>query len=186
MNFPCGSPGGQMKAKRNSLFTIGHSTRTSEEFIRLLRLHGVERVVDIRTIPKSRFNPQFNREALRESLQRQGIGYRHMKSLGGLRHPRPDSPNRGWRNPGFRGYADYMQSPEFREALDALKAGAQEKTTAIMCAEAVPWRCHRTLVADALAAGKWRVFHITGRGAASRHKPTPFMRIAKGTPVYPV
>lgn len=132
------------------IFTVGHSTRSAEEFIALLKSHGVEQLVDVRTIPRSHHNPQFGEEELARSLREAGIAYVHMKALGGLRHPRRDSINTGWRNASFRGYADYMQTPEFEQALGELMDLAQSRQTAIMCAEAVPWRCHRSLIGDAL------------------------------------
>src|SRR5579871_719082 len=132
-----------------TVFTIGHSTHSLEKFIQMLAAHGIEQLVDVRTIPKSRHNPQFNCEALEHSLP---IVYRHMPGLGGLRHPRKDSINLGWKNASFRGYADYMQTTDFEENLDRLIESASEQRTAIMCAEAVPWRCHRSLIGDALLA----------------------------------
>src|SRR4029077_11995930 len=134
------------------IFTIGHSTRSLAALVEILRAHGVERLVDVRTIPRSRHNPQFNPETLSKALHNRHLSYRHMKTLGGLRHARPDSINTGWRNPSFRGFADYMQTPAFHEALASLLNLAEQKPTAIMCAEAVPWRCHRSLIADALTA----------------------------------
>lgn len=131
------------------VFTVGHSTRTRNDFIELLRAHDVRQLMDVRTIPRSRHNPQFNREVLSRALRRSGIGYRHMKGLGGLRHSRPDSINTAWRNKSFRGYADYMQTSDFRSALRKLIAIARKKRLALMCAEAVPWRCHRSLIGDA-------------------------------------
>ena len=135
-----------------AVFTIGHSTRPIEEFVHLLEAHGVEQLIDIRTVPRSRTNPQFNRDTLPNSLKDAGIEYLHMAELGGLRHARADSPNSAWRNASFRGYADYMQTPEFAAAIDRLIELGGRKQVAIMCAEAVPWRCHRSLVADALTA----------------------------------
>src|SRR6185369_14353784 len=132
------------------IFTVGHSTRSFEELLAILRAHGVKRLIDVRTIPRSRHNPQFNRETFSKALHNRGFSYRHMKALGGLRRARPDSTNTGWRNASFRGFADYMQTSSFKEALDALIELATQKRTAIMCAEAVPWRCHRSLIADAL------------------------------------
>ena len=123
------------------VFTIGHSTRSIETFIDMLKAHGVQRLVDVRTIPRSRHNPQFNRDALPETLLQAGIGYTHMEELGGLRHARKDSLNTGWHNASFRGFADYMQTPEFRTGINALIQAAQREQLAIMCAEAVPWRC---------------------------------------------
>ena len=169
-----------------TLYTIGHSTRTTRQLVDLLRAHGVEQVVDVRTIPKSRHNPQFNRPALSRALRVVKIGYRHLKALGGLRHARPDSVNLGWRNTSFRGYADYMQSEGFATGLARLEQLAARRSTAIMCAEAVPWRCHRSLIADALTVARWRVLHIQSRHTARPHKRTPFLRVRSGRLVYPV
>ena len=168
-----------------TLYTIGHSTRTTRELVDLLRAHGVEQVVDVRTIPKSRHNPQFNRVALTRSLPLAKIGYQHMKALGGLRHARPDSVNLGWRNASFRGYADYMQSEAFVARLARLEQLAARRPTAIMCAEAVPWRCHRSLIADALTVARWRVLHIQSRRTARLHKRTAFLRVRSGRLLYP-
>ena len=132
------------------IYTVGHSTRSLDDFVELLRHYGVARLVDVRTIPRSRHNPQFNGDTLGRSLRNRRIGYRHMKNLGGLRHARSDSPNTGWHNVSFRGFADYMQTPEFTAGIEKLVELAREKPTAIMCAEAVPWRCHRSLIGDAL------------------------------------
>jgi uncharacterized protein (DUF488 family) len=169
----------------NGVLTVGHSNRPLDDFIALLKAHGVERLVDIRTVPRSRHNPQFNRDALPESLEQAGIGYLHMGSLGGLRHPRPDSANSAWRNDSFRGYADYMQSPEFEKALDELIEVASRARVAIMCAEAVPWRCHRSLVADALTARGGHVEHIMSATKRNPHSVTPFARIENGRVTYP-
>jgi len=165
------------------IFTIGHSTRPKEEFIGLLQAHGVELLIDIRTVPRSRRNPQFNREALPEPLADAGIGYLHMPSLGGLRHARPDSPNAAWQNASFRGYADYMQTPEFTAAIEELIQLGSDKQTAIMCAEAVPWRCHRSLVGDALMARGIAVEDIMSATRRQAHKLTPFARV-EGTRVW--
>lgn len=167
------------------VFTIGHSTRTIEEFLALLKAHGIERLADVRTIPRSRRNPQFNAEALPESLAQAGITYVPMPELGGLRHPRKDSPNTAWRNESFRGYADYMLTPQFEAGIARLIEIAQSAPTAIMCAEAVPWRCHRSLIADALTARGIPVQHITGVGAAKQHSVTPFARIEGTRVTYP-
>jgi uncharacterized protein (DUF488 family) len=167
------------------ILTIGHSTHPIDQFIELLRQHGVERLVDIRTIPRSRRNPQFNREALAKSVEDQGIGYVHLKELGGLRHPRRDSINTGWRNAGFRGYADYMQTAEFEEALRRLLQLCEGKRCAAMCAEAVPWRCHRSLLADALVARGIPVEHILSGSRRNVHSLTPFARIENGRVTYP-
>ena len=133
-----------------TVLTIGHSTHALEEFIAMLQAHDVETVIDVRTIPKSRHNPQFVGDALDASLAAEGIAYLHQPALGGLRRARRDSVNGGWRNESFRGFADYMQTPEFQAGLDELVDRATRKQTAIMCAEAVPWRCHRQLISDAL------------------------------------
>jgi uncharacterized protein (DUF488 family) len=159
------------------VFTIGHSTRSIDEFIRLLTAHGVDRVVDIRTIPRSRHNPQFSRDLLSPSLRRAGMRYTHMPGLGGLRHPRPDSANSGWRNAGFRGYADYMQTAAFRRSLDRCIDLAQTAHIALMCAEAVPWRCHRSLVADALIVRGIPVSEITSGVRARPHSVTPWAEV---------
>jgi hypothetical protein len=172
-------------AGQRILYTIGHSTRSTREFVELLRAHRVEQVVDIRTVPRSRHNPQFNRPALSRSLHAVKIGYRHLKTLGGLRHARPDSLNLGWRNASFRGYADYMQTDGFAAGLARLEQIATRRPTAIMCAEAVPWRCHRSLVADALVVARWQVLHILGRQTPQPHEHTPFLRVRSGKPVYP-
>jgi uncharacterized protein (DUF488 family) len=173
---------------RNSadlVLTIGHSNRPIEEFLATLKAHGIERLIDIRTVPRSRHNPQFNRDALPGSLQQAGIAYLHMPSLGGLRHPRKDSINSGWRNDSFRGYADYMQTAEFENALDELIAIASRERTAIMCAESIPWRCHRSLVADALTARGERVEHIMSESKPSPHSMTPFARVENQRVTYP-
>ena len=132
------------------IYTVGHSTRSLDDFVEMLRHYGIARLVDVRTIPRSRHNPQFNGDALGRSLRNRGIGYRHMKRLGGLRHARSDSQNTGWHNVSFRGFADYMQTLDFAVAIGKLVELAKEKPTVIMCAEAVPWRCHRSLIGDAL------------------------------------
>jgi uncharacterized protein (DUF488 family) len=168
-----------------TLYTIGHSTRTARELIELLRAHGVEQVVDVRTIPRSRHNPQFARPALSRSLHAAKIGYRHLKVLGGLRHARPDSINLGWRNASFRGYADYMQTEDFAAGLARLEQLATRRPTAIMCAEALPWRCHRSLIADALTVARWRVLHVQSRKTVRPHRRTPFLRVRSGRLAYP-
>ena len=156
------------------VLTVGHSTRTLQEFVALLLAHGVDQLVDVRTIPRSRHNPQFNRDRLPRPLQKAGIRYRHMAGLGGLRHARRDSINTGWRNASFRGFADYMQTPEFQEALDQLIQLAQKRRTAIMCAEAVPWRCHRSLIGDALLVRGFRVEEIASATRSRAHTITPW------------
>ncbi|MGA3045411.1 MAG: DUF488 domain-containing protein [Terracidiphilus sp.] len=171
--------------KRPCIFTIGHSTRSIDEFVELLRAHGVKGIVDVRSIPKSRHNPQFNADVLEQSLQESQVGYKHMKELGGLRPARNDSPNMGWRNASFRGYADYMATAEFSEGLESLIKIASARETAIMCAEAVPWRCHRSLIGDALTKRGWMVRDIMSRTVATRHLLTPFLKVRKGVLVYP-
>jgi uncharacterized protein (DUF488 family) len=151
----------------------------------LLRRHRVELVVDVRTLPASRRMPHFAKSALERSLPEHGIAYRHMPELGGLRKPKPDSTNLGWRNVSFRGYADYMQTDAFREALAELVRLAATQRIAIMCAEAVPWRCHRSLIADALAVAGVEVRHITGMQEPSPHRLTPFARVEGGRISYP-
>jgi uncharacterized protein (DUF488 family) len=138
------------KAMNLSIFTIGHSTRPIGDFFEMLQAHGIRLLVDVRTIPSSAHNPQFNREDLARALHSSRLHYRHVPGLGGLRHPRRDSINTRWRNASFRGYADYMQTPEFTENLETLIELGKQEPTAVMCAEAVPWRCHRSLIADAL------------------------------------
>ena len=167
------------------VFTIGHSTRTAEAFLTLLTANAVAHLVDVRTVPRSARNPQFNRETLPQTLAAVGIQYTHMKALGGLRHPRPDSINSGWRNDGFRGYADYMQTAEFAEALEQLTTVARRQPVAIMCAEALPWRCHRSLLADALLVRGFEVQDITGPGKTRAHQLTPFARVQGVTITYP-
>lgn len=156
------------------VYTIGHSTRSLEEFIRILQAQGVDRLVDVRTVPRSRHNPQFNRETLPGELAKATIAYTHMASLGGLRHPKPDSPNTGWRNDSFRGFADYMLTNEFWTAIDELIAVASQERVAMMCAEAVPWRCHRSLIADALTIRGVAVEHIFSSERRSPHVVTPW------------
>ena len=151
----------------------------------MLKAHGVELLVDVRTVPRSRHNPQFNREVLPESLASAGIWYEHMPGLGGLRHPRKDSPNTGWRNLSFRGYADYMQTDEFVENLDVLQKLDQKQQVAIMCAESVPWRCHRSLIADALLVRGVAVHHIMSETKANAHQVNTFARVEGGRITYP-
>lgn len=170
---------------RNTIFTVGHSTRPIEEFIALLQAHGIEQVVDVRSIPKSRHNPQFNGPDLKESLKKARIRYKLLKKLGGLRHTTKDSVNLGWRNASFRGYADYMASEGFEQGLQELVEIASARKTAIMCAEAVPWRCHRSLIGDALTKKKWAVYDIISWASAPKHRLTPFLKVKKGQIIYP-
>ena len=165
--------------------TVGHSTHPIEEFIDLLRVYGVRQLVDVRTIPRSRHNPQFNRENLAAGLEASGIVYRHMPGLGGLRHPRRDSVNMGWRNASFRGYADYMQTDDFARGLNELIGLSHNRRTAIMCAEALPWRCHRSLVADALEVRGIPVIEILSASSYRDHKLTPFAHVEGTSVTYP-
>lgn len=167
------------------MLTIGHSTRPIEEFVRVLRANGVETVVDVRTVPRSRHNPQFNADALPAALAAAGLAYVHMPALGGLRRARPDSPNTGWRNASFRGYADYMQTPEFQTAIEQLVELGRRTRAAVMCAESVPWRCHRSLISDALAARGIAVEHILDEKSRKPHQVTPFAQIDGTRITYP-
>jgi uncharacterized protein (DUF488 family) len=167
------------------MFTIGHSTRELGEFVDLLHHHGVELLVDVRTIPASRRMPHFTKAALERSLAAESIRYLHLPELGGLRKPRPESVNTGLRNLGFRGYADYMQEVGFWTALENLEEMAAARPTAIMCAEAVPWRCHRSLLSDALAAKGVEVQHITGKSEPAMHTISPFALVDAGRITYP-
>jgi len=167
------------------LYTIGHSNRALEALISMLRAHGIAHLADIRTVPRSRYNPQFNRETLPAALAAAGIAYTHRAELGGLRHPRKDSPNAGWRNAGFRGFADHMATAEFARALAALLADAEAAPTAVMCAEAVPWRCHRSLVADAATVRGVAVEHIMSAERRELHHLTPFAHVEGTHLTYP-
>ena len=167
------------------IYTIGHSTRPIDEFIDLLNSHEITQLVDIRTVPKSRHNPQYWRDALQQSLEAVGIDYVYMKSLGGLRPKVKESINDGWRNQSFRNYADYMQTDEFASAVEELIVLAREKTTAIMCAEAVPWRCHRSLVSDALLVRGIESCEIISASSERLHKMTPFAVVDGTTITYP-
>jgi len=165
--------------------TIGHSTHPLREFIRILKAHQVTRLVDVRTIPRSRHNPQFNRRQLSRALHTARLHYTYMAGLGGFRHARPDSPNSGWHNASFRGFADYMQTPEFQNNLDKLVALAKSERIAVMCAEAVPWRCHRSLIADALLARGMKVHEITSATRARPHTLTAWAKISRKQVTYP-
>lgn len=168
----------------NVVLTIGHSTRTLEDFIALLKENRVTMVIDVRTVPRSRHNPQFNIDSLPVSLLASHIGYKHLAGLGGLRHPRPDSPNTAWRNASFRGFADYMLTEEFEKNLAVLSDLARRETIALMCAEAVPWRCHRSLIADALSVRGLTVEHIMGRSTRRAHVRTPWSQVRDGRITY--
>ena len=168
-----------------TLWTLGHSTRPIDEFIGLLRAHEISLVVDVRTVPQSRYNPQFNTDTLSESLKETGLVSLHMPALGGLRKAQKASINIGWRNASFRGYADYMQTDKFQRALEELMAYGTDTRTAIMCAETVPWRCHRSLIADALTSQGWEVRHIMSPEKAILHVLTSFAHFEKGALTYP-
>ncbi len=167
------------------VYTIGHSTRALDELLQALRAFDVSLLVDVRTIPRSRHNPQFNADQLAAILGRGGPGYVHFPVLGGLRRARKDSPNTAWRNASFRGFADYMLTDEFETGLEQLRTLGQDQQIALMCAEAVPWRCHRSLIADALTARGARVEHITGLGQSTPHRTTPFARVEGTRVTYP-
>ena len=167
------------------IYTIGHSTRTTEEFIDLLKSHKITQLVDIRTIPKSRHNPQFGQDELIKSLEEAEIEYVYLKDLGGLRPTVKNSINDAWHNKSFRNYADYMQTDEFLNGLNELIKLSKNKTTAIMCAEAVPWRCHRSLVSDALIVRSVPVDEIIGTGNAREHKLTSFAVVDGKKIIYP-
>lgn len=168
-----------------TIFTIGHSTRPIDDFIRMLNAHGVRRIADVRTIPKSRHNPQYNGTELEASLGAAGLGYQRLEALGGLRHTTADSINGAWRNASFRGYADYMQTPAFAAAVDDLVELGAREPVAIMCAEAVPWRCHRSLVGDALLVRGIRVLDIMSETDARPHAITRFASVDGETITYP-
>jgi len=182
--YPRGVPR-RKKPIHSPIFAVGHSTRPIDEFVALLDANGIKQLIDIRTIPKSRHNPQFNGDTLAKSLRAVGIRYLHMKELGGLRRAKPDSINLGWRNASFRGYADYMQTPEFAEALERAIKLAATRPTALMCAEAVPWRCHRSLVADALLVRGIAALEIIGPAKPKEHKLTSFARVRGTRITYP-
>ena len=169
----------------DSIYTIGHSTHPIEEFLDVLRAYDIQLLVDVRTVPRSRKNPQFGIELLPGELESAGISYLHLKSLGGLRHAARDSSNTGWRNASFRGYADYMATDGFRQGLDELEALARRQCSAIMCAESLPWRCHRWLIADALTVAGWQVYHIMSKKSARLHELTKFLHVENGALTYP-
>jgi uncharacterized protein (DUF488 family) len=168
-----------------TIFTVGHSTLPIDRFIGLLNIYGIRNLADVRTVPRSRHNPQFNADTLASSLAAEHIEYTPMPALGGLRPQRKDSPNAGWRNKSFRAYADYMQTGEFQEAVEHLVKMGRQTRTAIMCAEAVPWRCHRSLVADALNARGVPVAEILSDTSWRMHKLTPFARVDGTAVTYP-
>jgi uncharacterized protein (DUF488 family) len=168
-----------------AIYTIGHSTRSADEFCDLLYEYKIKLLADVRTIPRSRRNPQFNKEMLGPFLERRGIEYLHLKALGGLRHALADSPNKGWENASFRGYADYMQTPEFGVAISELIELAANKSTAIMCAEAVPWRCHRSLIGDALIVRRIQAIDLFSLKSAKPHVLNPLAQVDGVNITYP-
>ena len=168
-----------------TIFTIGHSTHPIEEFVDILKAHGIEFVADVRTIPKSRHNPQYNSDTLAAALHERAIGYEHMPGLGGLRHAKKDSVNTAWENASFRGFADYMQTEDFEQSLSALVEMAKKGPTAILCAEAVPWRCHRSLIGDALLARGITVMDIMSKMSAKAHTMTPWAHVMGTMITYP-
>ena len=177
--MPAPDPAEARPSVRN-MWTIGHSTRTADEFLQLLHANAIDGLADVRTIPKSRRHPHFAGEALSARLKEEGIEYRHFAMLGGLRKPRPDSPNSAWRNESFRGYADHLMTPEFAAAVDELLEFGERRRVAVMCAEAVWWQCHRMLLSDALVVRHVDVQHIMGQRGASAvqpHRLTPFAKI---------
>jgi uncharacterized protein (DUF488 family) len=167
-----------------TLWTIGHSTHTLDEFLALLRGHGITRIADVRRFPGSRAHPQFNPDSLTTALAHHGIGYTPMLDLGGRRKPRPDSPHTAWRNESFRGYADYMDTQEFAAAASELATIARIEHTAVMCAEGVWWRCHRSMIADYFKANEWSVLHILGPGDAKEHPYTAPAKVIDGRLTY--
>ncbi len=169
-----------------TILTIGHSTRTIEEFLELLKAYGVTLVVDVRTVPRSRHNPQFNKENLPNTLKPYSVKYIHMPDIGGLRHPKKDSVNLAWKNSSFRGYADYMQTKEFTENLLKLVALARENCLAIMCAEALPWRCHRNLISDALVVRHIKVEHIISKTSTINHQLSETAHVEGTKITYPL
>lgn len=168
-----------MSRKTLILYTVGHSTRTLKEFLKLLKAHAIKQLVDVRTVPKSRYVPWFNKDKLSLSLRKAGIRYSHLSALGGLRHARKDSMNGGWHNASFRGFADYMGTPEFEKGLRILNAKLLKRKTAVMCAEAVPWRCHRSLIADAEIARGIEVKDLMSPTIGRSHEMTSFAVVNK-------
>lgn len=175
----------ELDGYRVTVWTVGHSTRPTSDFIALLHAHSIEQLIDVRSVPRSLHNPQFRQDQLRHSLEHAAIHYLHMPALGGLRHARRDSINTAWRNASFRGYADYMQTPEFDGAIKELIRLAQDRRTAIMCAEAVPWRCHRSLIADALLIRGLKVEEITSEKSTRPHTLTPWSCVIGQRITYP-
>ena len=168
-----------------TICTIGHSNHPFETFLEMLKAHEVLLVADVRTIPRSRHNPQFNTDILGPALKAEGIEYRHLPALGGLRHARKNSGNSGWKNDSFRGFADYMQTERFAAGINELITMGREQRTAVMCAEALPWRCHRSLIADALLVRGVTVLHIMNRTSVKEHALTPWAAVRGMAITYP-
>jgi len=171
--------------ERPVIFTIGHSTRSLETFLQILKAYRVKVLVDVRKIPHSKHNPQFNQETFSEKLNEAGYKYLHIPELGGFRRPKPDSRNLGWRSAGFRGFADYMESREFEESLEKLVKIATQGGVSIMCAEAFPWRCHRRLLSDALMIRGFQVEHILSLTKSHPHRLHPSAKVEGGILTYP-
>jgi uncharacterized protein (DUF488 family) len=176
--------GGFCYTRAVTVYTLGHSTRSAEELLALLRAHGIGGVADVRRFPASRRHPQFARESLAETLAGAGVRYDWLPALGGRRAPRPDSPHVAWREPGFRAYADHMETEEFRAGLETLLGLAAARPTAVLCAEAMPWRCHRQLIADALVVRGVTVLHVLGPGAPRGHVLSRLARLDGDRLVY--
>ena len=174
------------KESELTILTVGHSTRTLDEFVELLKAYSVSLVVDVRTVPRSRHNPQFNKETLPNTLKPYGVKYIHMPDIGGLRRPKPDSVNLAWRNNSFRGYADYMQTKEFTDSLLKIMALARENRLALMCAEALPWRCHRSLISDALVVRHVKVGHIISTTSTIPHELNEMAHLEGTKITYPL
>jgi len=175
-----------IKYNNMQIFTVGHGTKSIDDFSSLLKTYDIQRVVDVRTIPRSRHNPQFNKETLPKSLKKIHIGYIHIKGLGGLRHAKKDSVNMAWRNASFRGYADYMQTEDFKKNIERLIKIAKQKKIVIMCAESVPWRCHRSLIADALQVRGIKVKHIMSKKTCKERTLTPWIKVRGLQITYPL
>ncbi|QSR89379.1 DUF488 domain-containing protein [Methylacidiphilum caldifontis] len=165
--------------------TIGHGTKSIEEFIGELKTAGINFLYDVRSVPRSLHNPQFNKENLKVALEKEAIGYSHLAEAGGFRHPKKDSVNEGWQNDSFRGFADYMATESFARAIKCIIEKAKEKNVAIMCAETLPWRCHRFLISDALTVQAISVFHIFPMGKEKKHELTPWCKLVDGVIIYP-
>jgi uncharacterized protein (DUF488 family) len=164
---------------QRTLFTVGHSTRTWTEFVALLQVWGIEELLDVRTVPRSRAFPWFSKQRMKTALAKAGIGYHHLAALGGLRRSKKASPNTGWRNASFRGYADYMQSPDFEMGLQELNNRRKKRRVCVMCSEAVWWRCHRRMIADAEVIRGIPVKHVMSETTATRHLLTQFAVVKK-------